>query len=160
VIYAKMDTRLDKIFVLNSNLKLTSKKLADLLLSMGEFNSVGLVYYTESEHLMPIIAWMTKFVPDHLIEEPRVQCEHSLFARILKSVHKIPTENYPGLVHTFGILFIKLIPKPMLLGILEQTKESPDSQFQSYYIEYFDMLFNNVREVEATFFVHYHHNEY
>jgi hypothetical protein len=141
-----------QIFALNPKLKLSSK-LADLLLSSGNgFNPVGLLYYTESDHPMPKIEWMTKFDPELLLKKPETQYEHDLFSRILKNIDKIPKENYPGLIKTFRISLLKLLPESMVLDILKQTEAYPKVQFLPCYIEHFDTLFNDVKEVMRAFF--------
>jgi len=144
---------LSKVFGLNSSLKLASKKLADILLSQrGDFNPVGLLYYTEGDFPMPEIEWMSKFSPNYAMNEPYFQYEHDLYFRILKNIHKIPTKNYPGLLHKFGTCLIKHLPEPMLLDVLEQTKKSPKIEFLPYYVEHFNVLYDNVEEVKETFF--------
>jgi hypothetical protein len=127
--------------------------LADRLLSSRDgFKPVGLLYYTESDHSMPTIKWMTRFDPELPMREPETQCEHDLFSRILKNIDKIPKENYPGLIKTFGISLLKLLPEPMVLDILKQTKRYPEIQLLPYYIEHFDTLFNDVEEVMMAIF--------
>lgn len=75
---------------------------------------------------------MTEFDPNVDIGDPDSQYEHDLFSRILKNIHKVPKENYPGLVHTFGIPLIKLFPEPMLLNLLRQTKKHPKGKLLPY----------------------------
>ena len=61
---------LSKTFVLNPNLKLITKKLADRLLSTScGFSPVGLLYYIEGNYPVPIIGWMTKSDPHSCIKD-------------------------------------------------------------------------------------------
>ena len=155
VVYTKLRWHLTQIFGLSPNLKLTSKKLADrLLLKMEGFSPVGLLYYTESEHPMPTIGWMTKFSPFSTIKGPERQYEQDLFSRILTNIHKIPMKNYPGLIRTFGIPLFKFLPEPMVFDIIEQTQSHPKIQLLSYYIEYFDVLFHGIDKVNEIFFTY------